>query len=84
MGIKVRTNRHGYLFLRIFWKGRDVWIGVKERDDGPRGEKRTLVEAKARLIAEELRNGTPLRLAVAVWDRDRGDGIHGRLLDPAL
>jgi hypothetical protein len=64
MGVRVRTNRHGYLFLRIFWKGRDVWVGVKERDDGPRGKNRTLIEAKTRLITEELRKGTPLHLAL--------------------
>ncbi len=40
-------------------------MGRREgRDDGPKGKSRTLVEAKARLIAEALRKGRPLHLAL--------------------
>ena len=28
MGAKVHANQHGFLYIRIFWKGRDVWIGM--------------------------------------------------------
>ena len=67
MGIKVHANQHGYLCLRIYWKGRSAWVGVKERDDGPKGKSRTLVEAKPRLITEALRKGRPLHLALIDW-----------------
>jgi hypothetical protein len=43
-------------------------------------------EGRARMTVRMFhgRSVRSSRLAVAVWDRDRGDGIHGRLLDPAL
>jgi hypothetical protein len=47
MGVQVSKNRHGYLALRIFWRGRDEWIGTKLRDDGEGGRARRRLEAKA-------------------------------------
>lgn len=44
--------------------GREAWIGLSELDDGAHGAKHTLADAKARLIAEALRSGTPLHLAL--------------------
>jgi len=64
MGAKVHVNQHGYLCLRIYWRGRAAWVGVKEPDDGPKGKSRTLLEAKARLITEALRKGRSLHLAL--------------------
>jgi integrase len=64
VGVNVVTNRHGYLRFRIFWKGRDVAISTRYRDDGPRGQNTRLVQAKALLIEEELRRGRPLHEAV--------------------
>ena len=55
MGVQVTRNRHGYLALRIFWRGRDEWVGSKLRDDGKVGRNRRRLEARAMLIAENLR-----------------------------
>ncbi len=64
VGVRVYTNQHGYLALRIHWRGRRGYVGLAERDDGEGGERRTLVEARAREIAEALKNGRPPHLAV--------------------
>jgi integrase len=63
MGIKIRTNRHGFLGFQIRWQGERKWAGTKDRDDGPRGRRRTFLEAKARLIEEDLRAGIGLEAA---------------------
>lgn len=63
MAIKVRTNRHGLLGFQIRWEGLRKWTGTKYRDDGPRGHWRTLLEAKAREIEEDLRHGSSLEAA---------------------
>jgi integrase len=55
VGVKVVTNRHGYLRFRIFWKGRDVAVSSKLVDDGARGPNRRLATAKAVLIEQRLR-----------------------------
>ena len=34
MSVNVVTNRHGYLRLRIFSRGRDVAVSTRYRDDG--------------------------------------------------
>lgn len=60
MGVKVVRNRHGFLRLRIYDRGRDVAISTRYRDDGARGRQRRLVEAKAVLIEEGLRQGISL------------------------
>lgn len=63
MGVKVRTNRHGFLGFQIRWQGERKWAGTKDMDDGPRGRRRTLLEATARLIEEDLRAGIALEAA---------------------
>jgi integrase len=64
MGVKVVPNRQGRLKLRIFWKGRDVAVSTRLRDDGPGGRTRRLVQAKATLIEERLRKGAELHRAL--------------------
>jgi integrase len=64
MGVNVVTNRHGYLRFRIFWRGRDVAVSTRYRDDGPDGRNSRLVGAKALLIAEKLRDGAQLHHAL--------------------
>jgi hypothetical protein len=60
MRVNVVTNRHGYLRFRISWKGRDIAVSSRYRDDGPNAKNRRLAEAKAILIAEKLRAGLEL------------------------
>ena len=43
MGITVVTNQHGYLRFRIFWKGSDIAVSTRFRDDGPHGRNARLV-----------------------------------------
>jgi hypothetical protein len=64
MGVNVVTNRHGYLRFRIFWKGRDIAVSTRYRDDGPGGKNRRIAEAKALLIQERLRQGAELHQAL--------------------
>jgi integrase len=54
MGCSVRTNRHGYLCFRLFWKGIESHEGT-QLVDCP--ENRTKVEARARVIDDEIREG---------------------------
>ena len=63
MSVRVKTNRHGMLALRVRWHGADVHVGTKLPDDGPRGRNRRLTETKAVLLEEDLRNGVPLHEA---------------------
>jgi integrase len=64
MGVTVVKNQHGYLRFRIFWKGRDVAVSTRFRDDGPAGRNSRLVNAKAILIEEKLRTGADLHRAL--------------------
>jgi hypothetical protein len=64
MGVQVSRSRHGYLAFRIFWRGRDEWIGTKLRDDGERGRNRRRIEAKAVLVSERLEAGDELHAAL--------------------
>src|SRR5712691_7822332 len=50
--------------FRIFWKGRDVAVSTRFRDDGPAGRNSRLVNAKAILIEEKLRTGADLHRAL--------------------
>ena len=63
MGVTVVKNQHGYLRFRIFWKGRDVAVSTRFRDDDPAGRNSRLVNAKAILIEEKLRTGADLHRA---------------------
>jgi integrase len=64
MGVNVVTNRRGYLRFRIFWRGSDVAVSTRYRDDGPSGRNTRLVAAKALLIEEKLRTGAELHQAL--------------------
>ena len=64
MGITVVTNQHGYLRFRIFWKGSDIAVSTRFRDDGPHGRNARLVAAKAILIEEKLQKGAELHRAL--------------------
>jgi hypothetical protein len=64
MGVNVVTNRHGYLRFRIFWRGRDVAVSRRYRDDGPCGRNTRLVAVKALLIEEKLRTGAEIHQAL--------------------
>lgn len=64
MGVTVGKNRHGYLVLRIFHRGREEWVGVKLRDDGPEGKNRRQVEAWAHVIDNQLVRGVALHVAL--------------------
>src|SRR5713101_934929 len=64
MGVTVVKNQHGYLRFRIFWKGRDVAVSTRFRDDDPAGRNSRLVNAKAILIEEKLRTGADLHRAL--------------------
>jgi len=55
MACKVKTNRHGLLALRLFWDGVRSWEGTHLKDTP---ENRRLVEAKALIIADEMKKGT--------------------------
>ena len=64
MGVTVVTNQHGFLRFRIYWKGQDIAVSTRYRDDGPHGRNRRLVNAKALLIEENLRHGAELHRAL--------------------
>lgn len=64
MGVRVVTNQHGYLRFRIYWKGQDIAVLTRYRDDGPQSRNRRLVNAKALLIEENLRHGAELHRAL--------------------
>jgi integrase len=64
VGVTVVTNQHGYLRFRIYWKGQDIAVSTRYRDDGPQGRNRRLVNAKALLIEENLRHGAELHRAL--------------------
>ena len=64
MGVSIGTNRQGYLRFRIFWKGRDVVVSTRYRDDGAGGRNTKIVAAKAVLIEESLRQGAELHRAL--------------------
>jgi integrase len=64
MSVTVKVNQHGYLAIRVRWRGRDDHIGTKLKDDGFDGRNRKLVDAKATLIAEDLHKGIPLHRAL--------------------
>ena len=55
MACKVKVNRHGLLALRLFWEGVRSWEGTHLKDTP---ENRGLVEAKALIIADEMKKGT--------------------------
>ncbi len=57
MGVTVVTNQHSYLRFRIYWKGQDIAVSTRYRDDGAKGRNRRIVNAKALLIEENLRHG---------------------------
>lgn len=48
-------NRHGFLALRVFWRGMRSWEGTRLRDTP---ENRRLVEAQALIINAEMKAGT--------------------------
>jgi hypothetical protein len=54
VGVTVVINQHGYLRFRIYWKGQDIAVSTRYRDDDPKGRKRRLVNAKALLIEEKF------------------------------
>ena len=66
MGVVVRSNvgGTGFLGLRIYWRGRDEYVGTKLRDDGPSGRQRARLETKARQIEERLEDGQELHEAL--------------------
>jgi len=55
MSCKVKRNRHGYLALRVFWRGMRSWEGTG-LEDTP--ENRKLVEAQAMIINASMKAGT--------------------------
>lgn len=55
MGCKLKTNRHGYLAFRVYFDGLETLEGTKYRDVP---EYRPKVEAQARVIDQEIRDGT--------------------------
>jgi len=55
MACFVKTNRHGFLALQVFWRGLRTWEGTGLRD---MPENRRLVEAKALLMNAEMDAGT--------------------------
>jgi integrase len=54
MAVKVKTNRHGYLFFRGYWNGRELWEGTEWKDT-PKNRERA--EARAVLMSEEIDGG---------------------------
>ncbi len=54
MGCTVRINRHGYLAFRVYWEGNESHEGTKLKDTP---ENRAKVEARARVIDQEIRDG---------------------------
>jgi integrase len=55
VGCSVRANRHGYLAFRLYFDGLESHEGTKLRDTPQNREK---VAARARVIAQEIRDGT--------------------------
>src|SRR5438093_8986400 len=55
MSCHVKTNRHGYLAYRLYWQNRTSWEGTGLRDTPRNREK---LEARARVITEEIAGGT--------------------------
>ena len=54
MGCSVRTNRHGYLAFRLHFRGMESHEGTKLKDTP---ENRRKVEARVRVIDQEIREG---------------------------
>jgi hypothetical protein len=54
MGCSVRTNRHGYLAFRLHFHGMESHEGTKFKDTP---ENRRKVEARVRVIDQEIRDG---------------------------
>jgi len=55
MGCSIRSNRHGYLAFRLYFDGVESHEGTKLRDTPQNRDK---VAARARVIAQEIRDGT--------------------------
>ena len=55
MSCIVKTNRHGFLALQVFWRGLRSWEGTGLKDTA---QNRRLVEAKAILINAEMDAGS--------------------------
>ncbi|MEA2659695.1 MAG: integrase [Candidatus Binatota bacterium] len=55
MACVVKTNHSGYLALQLFWRGLRSWQGTGDRDTP---KNRGLLEARARIISEEMERGT--------------------------
>lgn len=55
MSCIVKVNRHGYLALRVFWRGMRSWEGTGLPDTP---ENRRLVEAQATIINAEIKAGS--------------------------
>lgn len=54
MSCRVKTNRHGFLAYRLFWRGLKSWEGTGLKDTP---ENRHVVEAQAVLMAHEIKHG---------------------------
>lgn len=55
MGCTVRKNRHGYLCFRVYFDGLESLEGTKLKDSPENREK---IEGRARVIDQEMRDGT--------------------------
>jgi hypothetical protein len=55
MSCIVKVNRHGFLALRVFWRGLRAWEGARLKDTP---ENRRLLEAKALVINAEMAAGS--------------------------
>ncbi len=55
MSCTVKVNRHGYLALQLFWRGMRSWEGTGVKDTP---KNRSLWEARARIISEEIETDT--------------------------
>jgi integrase len=55
MGCVVKTNVNGNLALRLFFKGLRSWEGIRGLKDTP--ENRDFLQAKAKIISREIREG---------------------------
>jgi integrase len=64
MGVSVSASRYGFVLLRIYWRGREHWVGTKLKDDGPAGKTRLRMEARASLLTEKLLHGAELHTAL--------------------
>jgi len=54
MSCTVKINRHGFLALQLFWRGLRSWEGTGAKDTP---KNRSLWEARARIISEEIETG---------------------------